>query len=131
MMKHYHAAIWIDHASARVFSLTADKADEWTIRPHERHAHIHHKAGVTGAGKAVTEIAFFEGIADALQGAGAILIAGPASAKTQFATWLRKKHPGLGDKIVAVESLDHPSDGQFIAFARKFFRAEDRMTPGT
>jgi hypothetical protein len=130
-MKHYDAAVWIDHASARVFSLNSEDADEWTIRPHERHTHIHHKAGSVGAGKAVTEIAFFEGIAEALQGAGAILLAGPGNAKSHFATWLRRKHPGLGERIAAVEPLDHPSDGQLLAFARKFFRAEDRMTPGT
>ena len=27
----------------------------------------------------------------------------------------------------AVEPLDHPSDGSFVALARKFFRADDRM----
>lgn len=130
-MKHYHAAVWIDHASARVFSLNAAEAEKWTIRPHERHAHVHHKAGSIGAGKAVAEIALYEGIVEALQGAGAILLTGPGNARKHFATYLRKRHPDLGGRVAAVEPLDHPGDGQMIAFARKFFRADDRMTPGT
>jgi hypothetical protein len=33
-------------------------------------------------------------------------------------------------KIIAgVETVDHPSDGQLVAFARYYFKAEDRMLP--
>jgi hypothetical protein len=28
-----------------------------------------------------------------------------------------------------VETVDHPSDGQLVAFARKYFKAADRMLP--
>jgi hypothetical protein len=28
-----------------------------------------------------------------------------------------------------VEALDHPTDGALVAFARSFFKADDRMHP--
>jgi hypothetical protein len=31
--------------------------------------------------------------------------------------------------IVGVETVDHPSDGQLVAYARRCFKAEDRMLP--
>jgi hypothetical protein len=31
--------------------------------------------------------------------------------------------------IVGVETVDHPSDGQLVARARHYFKAEDRMLP--
>jgi hypothetical protein len=31
--------------------------------------------------------------------------------------------------IVGVETVDHPSDGQLVAHARHYFKAEDRMLP--
>lgn len=130
-MKHYHAAIWIDHAGARLFSLNAGDAEEWTVHPHDRHAHIHHKAGAVGSGKAPGDPQYFRDIAEAVHDAGAILITGPGTAKSEFAAFLRDKHPDIAAKVAAVEPLDHPSDGQLVAFARKFFRAADRMTPNT
>ena len=33
----------------------------------------------------------------------------------------------LKKKVVAVETVDHPSDGQVLAYARKHFRASDQM----
>jgi hypothetical protein len=29
----------------------------------------------------------------------------------------------------AVETVDHPSDGALVAYARKYFQAADRMNP--
>jgi hypothetical protein len=31
--------------------------------------------------------------------------------------------------IVGVETVDHPSDAQLVAYARKYFIAADRMQP--
>jgi hypothetical protein len=31
------------------------------------------------------------------------------------------------DAIAAVETVDHPSDAALVAYARKYFRAADRM----
>jgi hypothetical protein len=31
--------------------------------------------------------------------------------------------------IVGVETVDHPSDAQLVAYAKQYFKAEDRMLP--
>jgi len=44
-----------------------------------------------------------------------------------FHTFIRQKHPQLASRISAVETLDHPTDGELLAHGRRFFRADDRM----
>ena len=52
---------------------------------------------------------------------------GPAQAKLQLIKHLNSHDPQIGDKVVGVESIDHPSDGQLVAYARKYFVAKDQM----
>jgi hypothetical protein len=51
---------------------------------------------------------------------------GPAQTKDEFLTFLRKKHPQIRSEIVAVESADHPTDPELLAYARKYFTVFDR-----
>ena len=60
-------------------------------------------------------------------GAHEILLIGPAQTKQEFAGYLRTKHPPLGKAIVAVENADHPTDAEVLAYARRHFKAIDRM----
>jgi hypothetical protein len=126
-MKHYHVAIWIDHTQARIFSLNAESANEWTVHPHDRHTHLHHKAGSIGAGKSGGDPHYFHAVADAVKDAGEILITGPGTAKLELIRHLHSHDPQVEKKVVGVESLDHPTDGQLVGFARQFFKAADRM----
>ena len=50
------------------------------------------------------------------------MIIGPASAKTELARFLREQHPKVSERVVAVETADHPSDGEIVAYARKHFK---------
>jgi hypothetical protein len=127
MPDHYHTIVWIDHQEAKVFHLGREEADEGSVRSTHPHEHLHHKANSTGSGHAPVDHAFLERVVQAVSGSGAILITGPASAKDELAAHLRLRHPNLAKLISAVETVDHPTDGQLIALARKFFRADDRM----
>jgi hypothetical protein len=42
---------------------------------------------------------------------------------------IQQRDPKMTPTIVGVETVDHPSDGQLVAYARKYFKAEDRMLP--
>jgi hypothetical protein len=33
----------------------------------------------------------------------------------------------MAAKVIGVETVDHPSDGQLVAYARKYFHARDQM----
>lgn len=127
MSEHYHALVWIDHHEARIFHFNATEVDSATVHSTHPHQHIHHKANTRGSGHAPVDEAFLERVTQAIRPAGAILITGPASAKQELAAHIGRIHPELGKRISGVETLDHPSDGELVALARKFFRADDRM----
>jgi stalled ribosome rescue protein Dom34 len=127
MTEHYHVIVWIDHSKARVFHVGGEDAQREVISTHSHDRHQHHKANSTGSGHAPIDNEFFGRVTQSIQAAGALLIVGPANAKTELAAYIRSHSPELARRISAVEALDHPSDGQLVALARKFFRADDRM----
>jgi DNA-binding MurR/RpiR family transcriptional regulator len=130
MPTHFHAAVWIDHAQARIFHVGLTGADEMTLHPHLPTRHLHHKANTIGSGHAAPDKDFLAEVASALADAGEILILGPAGAKTALAKYLREQKPAIGERIVAVEAADHPTDRQIIAHAKQHFRiAPPRVAP--
>lgn len=40
---------------------------------------------------------------------------------------MEQAHPQLFQRISAVQTLSHPSDGALIDLARRFFKADDRL----
>ncbi len=62
-----------------------------------------------------------------LDGATEILIVGPGHAKLELIKHIHSHDHGVVDKVVGVETVDHPSDAQLVAYARKYFVAKDRM----
>lgn len=127
MSNHYHALVWIDHREAKVFQFDAADADRTTVHSTHPHQHIHHKANSGDSGHAPVDKEFLNHVTQTLSQAGAILITGPANAKTELAAYIRHQHPDLAKRISGVEPLDHPTDGELVALARKFFKADDRM----
>jgi stalled ribosome rescue protein Dom34 len=128
-MAHFHAVLWIDHAESRIFSFNRDDVDSLRIHSTHRHQHLHHKAGAVGAGKEGIDVPYFGAVADALKDFGEVLIVGPGNAKDQFVAYVHAQHPDLREKITDVETVDHPTDGEITALARKHFKTADRMRP--
>jgi stalled ribosome rescue protein Dom34 len=124
---HFHAVVWIDHREARVFHFNPAEADRLVLRPDDPTRHIHHKANSIGSGHAAEDQNFLEAVAQSIADAGAVLITGPANAKTELVKHIQKHDPGLTKIIVGVETVDHPTDGELVAHARKYFKAEDEM----
>lgn len=127
MTNHYHALVWIDHQTAKVFRFNADSNETTLVQSTHPRQHLHHKANSGDSGRTLVDKDFLERVATAIAHSGAILIVGPASAKTELHTHLKHAHPAIAAKISAVETIDHPTDGQLLAHARHFFRADDRM----
>jgi stalled ribosome rescue protein Dom34 len=127
MSEHYYALVWIDHHEARIFHFNALEAERATVRSTHPHQHLHHKANTRDSGHAPIDQVFLEHVAQAVMPAGAVLITGPASAKKELAAYIAQRHEQLSRRICGVETVDHPSDGELLALARKFFRADDRM----
>jgi len=126
---HYHAVIWIDHHEARVFHFSPTDVEQLVLHPDHPTRHIHHKANVIGSGHAAEDHAYLQAVADSIADAGAVLITGPANAKTELAKHIHRHSPRLMSTIVGVETVDHPSDAELVAYARKYFKATNRMQP--
>ncbi len=129
MTQHFHAIVWIDHHQAKIFQLNASDVERDVIRPHDRAVHVHHKANTVGSGHAPVDKDFLGRVMESVAGAGAIMIVGPASAKTELTAYIAANVPNLSARISIVEAVDHPSDGELVALARRFFKADDRMRP--
>jgi stalled ribosome rescue protein Dom34 len=126
-MSHYHALVWIDHVEAHVMHISPDDVEQSLIQPNEQHHKLHSRVGTLGSGRAPEDQEYYHRVAQALAGATEILIVGPAQAKLQLIKHIHLHDPTLVSKVVGVETVDHPTDGQLIAYARKYFQAKDQM----
>jgi stalled ribosome rescue protein Dom34 len=126
-MAHYHACVWLDHREAKIFGLSEDDFDETEISDTASSPHIHRKADHVGVGKVGVSPTFLGEVAALLEPYKAILIAGPGTARNEFAGFLNEHHPKLAQRVWGIEAMDHPTRGELIAAARKYFRAADRM----
>jgi hypothetical protein len=126
-MPFNHAVVWLDHQQAHVihFNPTASEAD--VIKTRSSHTHLHHKAGSAGGARSVASPAYLHEVLQAVADAKEILIVGPGSAKLELAKHAGKHDPAISDKIVGVETVDHLSDGQVLAYARKYFVRVDNL----
>jgi hypothetical protein len=129
MSGHFHAVVWIDHHEARVFHFNASESDTLVLRPKDPVRHIHHKANSIGSGHAPEDQHFLQDVTNALADAGAILITGPANEKTVLVNHIDHHAPALKAKVRGVETLDHPTDGEIVALARKFFKDDHQEPP--
>ena len=126
-MSHYHALVWIDHVEAHVMHISPDDVEKSLIHPSGQHHKLHAKVGTLNSGRAPEDQDYYHRVAEALSGASEILIVGPAQAKLQLIKHIHAHHPALAAKVVGVETVDHPTDGQLVAYARKYFLAKDQM----
>lgn len=117
-----YVVCWLDSEEAKIFSLSPEgiKKTDLKIKEEEKTQHkkgdMHHHDSK----------AFYDRVANELKSAKEILLVGPGMAKKHFKTFI-DDHKALkvSDKVVGVENMDHPTDKQIVAEARKFFRAHD------
>jgi len=125
-----HLVIWLDHRLARLYALTHDAIQETLVHNSDTgEGHIHHHAGSVGAGHVALARAYLEKISDAIGAVPEILIVGPSGAKTALKSFLDSHKPRQAGNVVAVEPMDHASDGEIVAYARRLFARSDRMMP--
>lgn len=122
-MTHYHAVVWIDHAEAHVLHFTLDEVEKTIVHSTGKHRRIHHRSGKPGSGKAPEDAGYFNQVAASLEGAQQILLTGPANEKNELRKHLAAHVRAVAERIVAVETSDHPTDGELLNQARKFFVA--------
>ena len=126
-MSFNHAVVWLDHSEAHVMHFDSEAAESEKIRARSKHQHLHHKAGALGAGHSPEDQKYYHEVAHAVADALEILIVGPSTAKLGLMKHMQKHDHAVAEKVVGIESVDHPSDGQLLAYARHYFDRVDRM----
>ena len=124
-----HAVVWIDHQEAHVIQFNADMHENSTITTKSKLGHIHQKAGVLAGHHQVSSQAYLHEVVEAVAGANEILIVGPGVAKLELIKHINHHDAKISNKVVGVETVDHPTDGQLLAYAKKYFLRVDNLRP--
>lgn len=119
-MKFATAVIRLDHKHAQIIGFDADHSEVRSLAAHAHNTRQHHS-------DVRTEHEFFAVACDALSSATEVLVAGPHTGVSAFHHYVDKHRPALGPRIVGWEIVDHPSEGQLLAFARQYFATRGRM----
>ncbi|MGO8996241.1 MAG: translational machinery protein [Polyangiaceae bacterium] len=129
MSFHFGAAVWIDHHEARVYHVAEGAFDESTVKAPKHHLTNRHPKGPTAEHNHPDDLHhFFAEVARALEGAEKILVVGPSTAKLQFLKYAHKHAPAIEPHIVGIETVDHPTDAQLVAYIKHYFQiAEPRV----
>jgi stalled ribosome rescue protein Dom34 len=122
-----HVAVWIDHKEAHIFQIHPDKVDEEIVSA-PQHLHHRHPKGHEG-GKEHPDDAkrFFHEVTRSLEGSEDVLLVGPSTAKLELLRYIEEHDHQRGPKIVGIETVDHPTNGQLVAYARSYFKRVERM----
>jgi stalled ribosome rescue protein Dom34 len=122
-----HAVIWIDHQEAHVMFLSEAASEAEVIRSKSTHTHLHHKGGEVGSGRLQLDEKYLHSVINAVNETKEILVIGPGSAKLELIKHAHQHDPKIAANIVGVETVDHPSDKEILAYARKFFYKADQI----
>ncbi len=126
-MSFSHAVVWIDHQEAHVIQFNADASESEIIKTKSKHPHLHQKSGILGSGNTGTDQNYLHEVILAVSKANEILIVGPGSAKLELLKHANKHDATVSEKIIGIETVDHPSDGQLLTYAKKYFIRVDNL----
>jgi stalled ribosome rescue protein Dom34 len=129
-MNSKQVVVWIDHKEARIFPIEPVESAEVTITAPSHFIHHKHPLGPESP-KAHPDDAkrFFHEVTRTLEGVEAVLIVGPSTAKLELIKYVHQHDHLLEPRIVGVETVDHPTDGQLVAYAKKYFARTDTPRP--
>lgn len=116
----FHAVLSIDHHEARILQFDAEHVQASRIKASSRHSRKH------GSGVR-TEHEFDAEVCTALAGITEVLVTGSHTALADFRHYVEKHRPATARQIVGWEVVDHPTDNQLVALARRYFLKFDRM----
>lgn len=126
-MSHYHAVVWLDHNEAHIMHISPADVEKSVVKPAEPHRNLQRKRGSVSGSRQPEDQHFYHEVVEAMSGAAEILIVGPGHAKLELIKHIHTHDPKVASQVIGVETVDHPSDAQVVAFARKYFVAKDRM----
>jgi hypothetical protein len=119
----YHAVAFVDHQSAQVLQFSSEHVVKHTL-----HQHLHftrqHDSGVR------SEHEFFGEVCDSLEGIAEVLVVGGHKGLADFRHYVDKHRPLTAKHVVGYDVVDHPTENELVALARKHFEKRNQMGGG-
>lgn len=119
-MPLFHAVVSINHLSAQVLQFDVEHVEAHKVQAHA-HDTRQHKSGVRA------EHEFFGEVCDQLADIREVLVTGSSTALSDFRHYVEKHRPSVALHIVGWESVDHPTEGELVAFARAYFIKREQV----
>lgn len=124
-MSFNHAVVWLDHSKAQIIHFSLEESESESVKSHSAHLHPH---PTHGDSVSRDDPRFYTEIAEMLKESQEVLIVGPAEEKLSFSKYLTSHLPAIADKVKGVETVDHPTEGQLLAYARKHFLKDGALS---
>jgi stalled ribosome rescue protein Dom34 len=125
-MPLHHAVVHIDHQKAEILQFDAEHLQAQKIKSRSQHG-LHSQHTRQPGSDVRTQHEYYGEVCEALAGIAEVLVAGGHTAQADFRHYVEKHRPALAKQIVGWETVDHPTDGQLVALAKKHFVKIDRM----
>lgn len=126
-MNHVHVGVWIDHGEARIFHIGPTGVEEATV--HASSAAPDASTVNADRGMHADRERFIRDVAREIEGARAILVVGPSSAKLDLVKQLEREGRGGEPRVVGVDLVDHATDAEIVVSARRYFRRTAAVRP--
>lgn len=122
MTSHRHAAVWMDQHEAKIFHVDRESFDEQKLQAPTHHVHRHGKGAGEPHEHPDDATHYYKEVAKALADVDEVLVVGPSTAKLHFIRSLHAHDKALEAKVVGLETVDHPTDPQLVAYVKHYFR---------
>jgi stalled ribosome rescue protein Dom34 len=116
------ALVWLDSREARIFLITAEDVESGRIKADAPHRTVRHKA----SGHVRDDRKYLEAVLAAIENADSWLMVGPRGTRNDLDKYLDQHAEELKKKLLGVKAMDHPTDGELLAHARRLFKAHVR-----
>ena len=121
-MKLSHAVAFVDHHNAQVVQFAT--ADETAV---EQKLHEHKHLTKQHGSSVRSEHEFYAHVCEALDGIAEVLVVGGHQGLADFRNYVDKHKPQTATRITDYQVVDHPSENELVALARKYFLKHDKM----
>ena len=126
-MSQRHAVVWLDHVKATIITFSHLGSREYEVRSQLASNGAHSDTRQPDGNHVRDDVDFFDEIIRIVSDSPEILIIGPGLAKVAFERHLQRHHRLIAEHIVGVETVDHPTSGEILKFARQYFQRADQL----
>ena len=119
-MRSSPAVVHLTHQAAHAIEYDGESSHTTNLAQHA-HATRQHGSSVR------SQHDYFAAVCDLLDEFPRVVVAGGHTTLADFQHYVAKHRSHTTDRIAAYEVVDHPTDNQLVALARKRFEALDRL----